>query len=589
MPALPALARPEAGVDAEVHRTPADLLAAMAGAQGAEVLPLPEVQAGTLRDEVLAFYALAGAVPTATGLAQLEAGLQGVPAPLQASVARILAAMNEATRLRNEAFATMTVEEALWAYRAGTASSPFTPEESEKAAAIVEKIDKARMNLAGRVVLAAIEAEMPILEANAATLAAPFVDPLGAIEIATVSDDSHPVDRTLLVDLGGNDDWSNNGGSAMPDFIIAAFPGCITTGGLDCTPLNGNRNRDSTGAVFGRSCSFFADRAAFSAHQTGEAAVDHAEHQQNARSVPDARNFATGLPGRAQGAANEFALDDGCLPQDANDVQPWADAFLTRGHLRQGDEHLVAVGIDVAGDDRFAPPREFNDINNGNNAAGCDTRLLGEAGKVWSRNITAGGAFAGVGILWDQDGNDFYGGRSIAVGAGHVGGVGVVVDRGQGDDEFSAIRLSIATGFFASAGLVYNDGAGNDRYALENDAPFFNEFEHFVGCDVSVRDGQGRANFDSVGVLYDRAGDDVYFVQDHDDSIPGAVREDPTTTQGSASSRLRIIGPPFHEVWNRGVGALIDEGGEDTYSRPGRADGVQSFEIDGWFLDHERA
>ena len=507
-------------------------LAAAARAQGIAVLPTPTLQPGALRDEILAHYALHGAIPTAAGIADLDARLRVVPPEIQTAAASILAAQNAAAQLRAEAFARVTPadEKFVW----GRLESHLSAEDAARAASIVAKVDASKMNEAARLVLDTIAAQKPILAAHADAMGpADFVDPLGQIEIAGTGNDNHSQDRALLIDLGGNDDWSNNAGATKPDFLIDAIPGCITTGGLDCTLLDGRRNGDVTQDLTGKRCSAYVDRAMF---------------------------------------GGDASPDLGCAPT-TSDPAGWTTEFVSKGTLSQGDEHDVAVGIDISGDDRYAPPKAFNDINNGHNAAGCNTIPNGEQGKTWARNLTAGGAFAGIGILWDADGSDFYGGRSIAEGSGHLVGIGVLVDEGNGDNVFSGVRLSQRVGFFEGVGLLDVEGHGNDQYRLENNATFFNEFEAFAGCDVSTRDGQGRGNFNGAGILLDAGGDDAYFVQSHDLRIPGAVRDDPTTTQGSAGSRLNLIGPPVDQVASTSLGVLVDQGGHDTYTRPGRADG----------------
>lgn len=540
----------------------------------------------TLRAAILELYALQGAVPTAEGLAKLDAALAATPAGLQTPTARILAAMNAAALLRNEALAGLNVEDARFAYDRTLSPAPLTDADAARLDAILPLIDLPKMVAASELVLRAIERATPEYERAIAAGLAPegtvFLDPLGAVEIAGTASEQHIANRTLLVDLGGDDWWSNNAGATFPEFVIEAFPGCITTGGLDCTPLSKGRNDDALASIFGRTCSFDGTKAPFVGLAAAEAGRREASNQSTAPSLPAAQRFATSLPGYGRAASDTVEPDTGCLPQDADDVGPWSDDFVNKGILTDGDEHVVAVGLDLAGNDRFAPDRVFNDINDGDNAPGCDTRSMGEAGKLWERNLTAGSAFAGVGILWDTQGDDFYGGRSIAVGTGHVGGVGIVVDQGNGNDDHSAVRFAHGTAFFSAMGVLLDEG-GNDRYALENDVPFFNEFEHFIGCDVSTRDGIGRANFNGIAALVDVAGNDVYFTQPHDPSIPGASRDDVTTTQGSTGTRLNIGPYPISEVGALGFGLLWDHEGDDTYNRPGRDDAM--FDQKGTFLD----
>lgn len=574
---------PAAAVEAQgpsVSATYAELLALA----GHDLVQAPLREDVTLREAILDLYDLVGAVPTARGLATLDADLARLPAEVEAPSARLLAAMNDAARLRHEAFARVSVDDARFARDATLRGAPLTTEETERLEAVFARIDFGKMATAGDMVLRATALARTQLQG--AHLAVGFVDPLGAVQIAGSGNDVHEVDRTLLIDLGGDDVHSNNAGATMPDFIIQAFPGCITTGGPDCTPLHPSRNELALESVFGRPCSFDATAAPYVTMAYATDADRHLAEQQAQPSLPALQRFLTSPSGATMTRANELSSspqpDTRCLPQGAGDAEGWASDFVTRGILTDGDEHVVAVALDLGGNDIYAPPREFNDINDGDNAAGCDTRWMGEEGKLWARNLTAGSSFAGVGVLWDTAGSDLYGGRSLTQGVGHVGGVGILVDEGRGHDVYSGVRLAQGAAIFASVGLLYDEG-GHDRYALENDVAFFNEFEHFIGCDASTRDGQGRANFNGVAGLVDLAGNDVYFVQQHAPHVPGASRDDPTTTQGSTGTRLNIGPHPVNGAAALGAALLYDGAGQDSYTRPGRADGTS--DATGAFID----
>lgn len=562
-----------------------------AGAAGlsppADAPALADLEAGTLRAGVLELYALVGAVPTERGLARLDAGLAEVPPDVQAPAALVLAAMNEAARMRHAAFAGVPVDDLAFAYRAGLRSDLSAAEEV-RLSSVVARVDRAGMAAAAALVLDAVATARPLLADAAASHGAAlsdlnWTDPLGAVQISGAADHVHTEDRTLQIDLGGDDDWKNNAGATFPEFLIKAVPGCITTGGLDCMPLHPKRQGTAVRSLLGRECSVNLVAPVFHGQAYAQAVEDEVEAQLDGPDPDGAAAFATEeTPAAAGQAAASTDPDTRCLPQGPDDVEPWAGDFVTKGILSDGDEHLVAVALDVAGNDRFAPPKSFNKMVDGTNPAGCDSRDMGEEGKLWDRNLTAGSGFAGVGVLWDGEGSDFYGGRSLTQGSGHVAGVGVLVDRGRGNDHYVAVRVAQALGLAGGFGMIHDDG-GDDRYELRNDIPFFNEFEHFIGCDVSTRDGQGRANFVGVGVLLDEAGDDVYFVQQHDEDIPGAARDDPTTTQGSTGVRLNVGPHPVNELMAAGRGLLWDRGGQDSYTRPGRGNGCMS--LGGTFLD----
>lgn len=578
--ALPGLAPGPAQVPAA-----ADVLRAVAAPLGPVAAPdLDALPQHSLREAIVEFYALSHAIPTAQGLAKLDASLAALPPEVAEPVARLLVAMNAAGAMRAEAFARVAPAELVWARDASLDLEAQDEAALQRLAGIAARIDAAKMVAAGALVLAAVERDAPMLRAaaelpGAGTLA--FVDPSGSLEVTGTGNDHHAGDRTLLVDLGGDDTWTNNAGAMAPSFVIEAFPGCFTTGALDCSVLWPKRNRPAIQSLVGRPCSFNGVAPVFEANEY-TAALNEAVLAADPAALAA---FAQGAPAEAQTLAALTALETACLPQGPDDLQPWAEDFVQRGTLADGDAHFVTVGLDLSGDDRFAPTKSFNFMVNGANPSGCDTRAMGEAGKLWDRNVTAGSAFAGVGILWDGGGADFYGGRSITQGVGHLGGVGVLVDQGASDDAYEAIRFGQGVGFVAAAGLLYDDG-GHDVYELKNLLPLWNEFESFNGCDVSTRDGQGRSNVVAVGALVDLAGDDRYFVQDHIAEglyLPGASRDDPTTTQGSTGFRLNIGPSAVAELLGVGRGLLWDRADADTYSRPGRGNGCAS--TSGTFLD----
>jgi hypothetical protein len=96
----------------------------------------------------------------------------------------------------------------------------------------------------------------------------------------------------------------------------------------------------------------------------------------------------------------------------------------------------------------------------------------------------------GFGILRDDAGNDRYRIELFGQGTGYYFALGMLWDQ-AGDDEYSAVRYAQGNGVHQAVGVL-RDESGNDRYAL--------------GVGV----GQGMGLDAAVGVLYDGAGDDHY-------------------------------------------------------------------------------
>lgn len=553
---------------------PLAVLHAAAAAGGLD-LPWPDIallRGRALRAELLQAYTLGGVALTPPGLARLEAGLAALPPGLDEPVAEVLAAMNVARLLHARALADVSAAELAWAREATLRGAPQGAEDAARLAALQPQLDLPLVAAGGALLLAAVQDALPRLRLAAAQPGLEdfaYVDPAGMLELSGTGESRFTADRQLQVDLGGDDAWANNAGGAVPQALVEAFPGCAVTGSAECTLLDPSRNAGATRALLGRPCSAAAGETLFG--------------------LGDAAGALAALLAAPSGWAAQLVagLDPrtGCLPGGTGDLGPWLADAWRQGVVADADAHFAVVGVDLAGDDTFAPPRTFNFMNNGQNPSGCDTTMLGDAGRLWDRNVTAGAAFASLGLLWDAGGSDAYGGRSITQGAAHVGAFAALVDQGDGADRYEAVRFAQGLGFFGALGLLLDEG-GHDVYRLRNLVPLWNEFEPFTGCDVSTRDGQGRSNFDAIGALVDGAGDDAYDVQDHLAEglvLPGAGRDDPTTTQGSTGFRLGLGPTRVQGLAALGRGLLWDRGGADAYSRPGRGDGCA--DTGGTFLD----
>ncbi len=124
---------------------------------------------------------------------------------------------------------------------------------------------------------------------------------------------------------------------------------------------------------------------------------------------------------------------------------------------------------------------------------------------------------AGIGILLEGEGNDYYLGDIFAQGSGYWYGIGAVVD-GGGNDNYIAYQYAQGVGTHIAFGVLI-EMQGDDNY---------------VAKGVS----QGCGHDLSLGLLYDREGDDSYVAYD--------------LSQGAGNAN--------------GIGFLIDECGDDSYS-----------------------
>lgn len=182
--------------------------------------------------------------------------------------------------------------------------------------------------------------------------------------------------------------------------------------------------------------------------------------------------------------------------------------------------------VDFGGDDFY---EEAGCSHAGRNAFSVAVDLSGN-----DRYASAGSGVFGLGLLWDESGNDAYLGKNATFGAG-LFGAGVLVDL-SGNDRYESDTLSQGGAAFGF-GLLW-DGRGDDIYRA-------------ALC------GQGFAGVNGLGVLVDVSGNDrylagkKYFDYDH---YPDHFL---SMSQGFAMG-YRPFAPG-------GVGLLIDLSGDDVY------------------------
>jgi hypothetical protein len=182
---------------------------------------------------------------------------------------------------------------------------------------------------------------------------------------------------------------------------------------------------------------------------------------------------------------------------------------------------------------------------------GAERLAWGGAGGI------ASGIF-GCGIVWVAgNGSTTYDTTSHGLGAGVVG-TGILVDEG-GDDVYRLHEFGQGAAVFG-AGLLL-DAGGNDRYEL------------------SGGDGQGLGGPGGVGVLADRAGDDVYAAETSPEKA-GASRADYHSDGKVVVSNAQGVGVGRRgdltdgHAWAGGLGALVDVDGNDRYAAGNFSQGV---------------
>lgn len=240
--------------------------------------------------------------------------------------------------------------------------------------------------------------------------------------------------------------------------------------------------------------------------------------------------------------APEIAPARGC--RDVGDIGNFATPSI------RTDPECVpaaAVLIDTGGNDTYGRMEDPDPLDDGV----CTNDPLVR------RIMTGGAGFAGVGMLFDDGGNDVYLGKTGALGTGHVGGIGILRDS-EGNDIYRAIRNSQGFGLVDGIGVL-EDRGGNDLYDFYMPAaidPFAEFQEPGSGgviddtglCDNLVRQLQGTAQLGGTGTLIDNSGNDTY-VASEPDFHSGIVLAHGSQAFGSLG----------------GYGTLYDGTGRDAY------------------------
>ena len=227
----------------------------------------------------------------------------------------------------------------------------------------------------------------------------------------------------------------------------------------------------------------------------------------------------------------------------------------------------VSIAIDLAGDDTYGyleVPGSLDTPETLASDADGRVRAGGSVGASMSRTARQGAGRLGVGLLYDLGaGNDRYRALRMAQGFGALG-VGGLFDDG-GDDRY-AIEAGGQGAAIVGIGVML-DGGGRDRYTAWSYA-------------------QGFGYVQGVGLLHDRAGDDVYESRVTPVIFPSAQSRmsNSSFTQGAGFGR-RGDSAPDRTNMAGGIGVLRDRAGADRYTAGVFAQGTGYWSGMGLLLD----
>lgn len=198
----------------------------------------------------------------------------------------------------------------------------------------------------------------------------------------------------------------------------------------------------------------------------------------------------------------------------------------------------LSIAIDLSGNDTYQCKRSHCQ-GSGYGGVGILMDFGDGADNYLAGSQSQGAGFLGFGLLWDQGGHDAYQADSYAQGAGTLG-VGLLLDGGGND---RAVLRARGQGFAATGGLgIYADLKGSDsrRIGLAGKAPYGTLAGGGQGAAWGTRSVPWRGAkslHGGVGLLYDREGNDTYYARSYG--------------QGAA--------------WMLSLGLLLDQAGNDHY------------------------
>ncbi len=236
---------------------------------------------------------------------------------------------------------------------------------------------------------------------------------------------------------------------------------------------------------------------------------------------------------------------------------------------------------------------------------------VGATGVALDSGFAFGAGFLGIGLCHDEAGDDLYLGQKFAFGSALWRGVGLLRDD-AGDDLAVAAIAACGVGVNGAVGML-DDRGGNDHYqcggVYESGYSTGSEWDNGhtgagLGFGSSWR-AERRSDAarlqptfgGGVGILRDAAGDDVYIgggfsmaasyaggvgmlVDDAGDDTY-FVRRGPGGGNHSGWSGNHALGNGCH----RGVGFLLDRGGNDRYSASSLGGGTAWDMAAGFLID----
>ncbi|MBI2190390.1 MAG: hypothetical protein HYU36_00220 [Planctomycetes bacterium] len=283
------------------------------------------------------------------------------------------------------------------------------------------------------------------------------------------------------------------------------------------------------------------------------------------------------------------------------------DLYRYRGPERP----QVQVVIDLGGRDRYTCD---GPVGPAGAFLGVNLLLDYEGDDVYTGGLfSCGFGLLGLGVLVDWDGSDQYSGTRLSQGVGYYG-LGAVLDLGGGSDTYTAHLMSQGLGGSKGFGLLL-DSWGSDFYRVYGPTPsaygtpaVYLGMSQGVGyglrgydtggigvlCDLGGEDryeagefSQGGGYFWGLGILHDAGGNDLYFGDRYGQGYGchqacGVLVDD----QGDDTYWAQCAACQGG-AWDIGMGLLLDRRGNDAYRADGLSQGGAAMQAIAWLIDLE--
>jgi hypothetical protein len=479
----------------------------------------------------------------------LENQISQWPSELEEAMSILVQAVTIASLLRNEALGNLSGDEIdlLTDSIVSAATDPsfssgrlFLTGDNQEWASTVQEMAKIHYDplfraadiLADAVVLTrtrlqAAAQKIPVLHED---ILLDFPSPIGQIIVAGTGINYHTTDAALLVDLGGNDIYSNNAGGHIDSMCCVSL--LIDMSGNDV--YENTKPGTAGSAILG--IGMLIDYDGYDVYRTGPVSQGAAIggigllYDEGGNDFYHADAFCQGAAAFGIGMSVDLAGDD---------------TYISRS-TGQGFGTTLGLGllVNVTGNDTYVAGA--NPVPDGRGDTSAAVFTQGAAAGFYPASISSAVSYyGGIGFLVDGRGDDQYLGGNFSQGAARFGAMGLLLDS-DGNDYYHAADFSQgAATDWSSAALI--DLKGSDIY---------------VSADTS----QAAAVNHSTGILLDYDGDDEY-------TVAGA--------HGQGHARK-----PFS------LGLFLDYKGFDQYSGGPfvRGSVVNTFEdtghIIGIFIDH---